>query len=145
MKFARIQDGKIAEIGHFDSIENRFHPSLVWVECPAEFSEGDLYDGQAFSHYTPPTPPPLTVADYTNAVQQHLDIAARQRNYDNIVSACSYAAAPNIFQAEGIAYLNWRAAVWQTCYGVLGAVEQELRPAPTIAELIAELPALVLP
>lgn len=145
MKFARIQDNRIAEIGEFDSIEGRFHPSLVWVECPAEFGEGDLYDGQAFSHYTPPAPPPPTVADFTAAVQNHLDAAARQRNYDNIVSACSYAAAPNIFQAEGIAYLNWRASVWQTCYGVLGAVEQALRPAPTIAELIAELPALVLP
>lgn len=145
MRFARIQDSRIAETGEFDSIEGRFHPSLIWVECPdPQFVEGDLYDG-TFSKYTPPAPPPLTVADYTQAVQNHLDAAARQRNYDNIVSACSYAAAPNVFQAEGIAYLNWRASVWQTCYGVLGAVEQALRPAPTIVELIAELPALVLP
>ena len=90
-------------------------------------------------------PPPLTVADYTAAVQRHLDAAARAKNYDDIVSACSYAAAPNLFQTEALAFLSWRAAVWAAGYGILGAVEQQLRPAPTVAELIAELPVLVLP
>lgn len=80
-----------------------------------------------------------------SAVQTHLDAAAQARGYDNIVSACSYAAATNAFQAEGVAYLNWRAAVWQYCYQVLAAVQAETRTAPTVTDLIAELPALVLP
>lgn len=143
--YARIENNTVAEVGTFDSIEGRFHPSLVWVECPAGTAEGDLYDGQGFSTPPAPVPPPLTVSDYTNAVQRHLDAAAQAKNYDNIVSACSYAAAPNVFQAEGLAFLAWRAAVWAAGYGILGAVEQQLRPAPTIAELIAELPVLVLP
>lgn len=79
------------------------------------------------------------------AVQNNLEAAARGRGYDNIVSACSYAAAANSFQAEGIAYLNWRAAVWQHCYQVLADVQAGARAAPTAAELIAELPVLVLP
>jgi hypothetical protein len=79
------------------------------------------------------------------AVQSHLDAAAQTRGYDNIVSACSYAAAANAFQAEGLAYLNWRAAVWQYCYTVLANVQAGSRVAPTVAELLTELPALVLP
>jgi hypothetical protein len=81
----------------------------------------------------------------TDAVQAHLDAAAQARGYDNIVSACSYAAAANAFQAEAVAYLNWRASVWQHCHLVLAAVQSGTRIAPTAAELITELPALVLP
>lgn len=81
----------------------------------------------------------------TEAVQAHLDAAARAKGYDNIVSACSYAAASNAFQAEGIACLKWRAAVWQRCYQVLADVQAGTRTIPTSADLIAELPALVLP
>jgi hypothetical protein len=79
------------------------------------------------------------------AVQAHLDAAANARGYDNIVSACSYAAAVNAFQSEGLAYLNWRAAVWQYCYSVLADVQAGNRVAPTASDLIAELPTLVLP
>lgn len=58
MRYARIQDGRIVELGYFDSIENRFHPSLVWVECPDEqFIEGDTFDGQVFSKALLPPPP----------------------------------------------------------------------------------------
>ena len=79
------------------------------------------------------------------AVQKHLDDAATARGYDNIVSACSYSASANAFQSEGIAYLNWRAAVWQHCYQVLADVQAGVRAVPTAAELIAELPVLALP
>lgn len=48
-KYARIQDGKVAEIFETDGrIEELFHPSLVWVECGQTVSVGDGYDGVAF-------------------------------------------------------------------------------------------------
>ncbi len=120
---------------------------------------------QDFGDETPPTlapeknlrwveyvapPPHVPTADeikaqLTWAVQRHLDTKAQERNYDNIVSACSYAAAVNPFQEEGLAYLNWRSSVWAYCYTVLAEVEAQTRPVPTAEELIAELPALVLP
>lgn len=86
-----------------------------------------------------------TVQQYADAVQAHLDAAAKTRNYDDIVSACSYAGAANPFQAEGIAFVAWRGDVWATCYEVMDEVQAGGRAAPTIAALIAELPALVLP
>lgn len=86
-----------------------------------------------------------TVREYTDAVQSHLDAAAQARNYDDIVSACSYAGAPNPFQAEGAAFVQWRGAVWASCYQIMAAVQEGQRTAPTIEGLIAELPALVLP
>jgi len=85
-----------------------------------------------------------TVAAYTNAVQTHLDMQARAKNYDDIVSACSYAGAPNPFQGEGQAFVKWRGDVWAKCYAIMAEVQGGQRPAPSIPDLIAELPELVL-
>lgn len=97
-----------------------------------------------------PAPAPTVeqiVAGLEEAVQSELDRRARERNYDGIVSACSYAGAPNPFQAESIAYLSWRASCWAYCYQVLADCQSRppKRAIPTGPELVAELPALVLP
>jgi hypothetical protein len=83
----------------------------------------------------------------TAAIQAELDRRARENGYDNIVSACSYAAqaAGEPFQAEGAAYLKWRSDVWSHAYAVLAEVEAGTRAMPTPAEAVAEMPALVLP
>lgn len=81
----------------------------------------------------------------TSAVQRHLDATAQARGYDSILSACSYAGAPNPFQAEGAAFLAWRGVVWATCYQVLADAQAGARPIPADDELIAELPVMVIP
>lgn len=97
-----------------------------------------------------PNPPPPTieqiVAQYTAAVQKHLDVFARTRNYDGIVSAATYATstAPK-FKAEGQYAVEARDATWVKCYEVLAAVESGSRPMPTLDELLAELPVLTWP
>lgn len=85
-------------------------------------------------------------AAFMQFVQEHLDARARERGYDGILSAASYATSVNPrFGPEGAAYRDWRDAVWSHCYQVLADVQASARPVPTEAELIAELPALVLP
>lgn len=81
---------------------------------------------------------------FKDAIQATLDDAARAKNYDDIVSACSYAGYPNAFQSEAIAFGQWRANVWAYGYSELDKVIAGTRPVPTIAEIITELPALVL-
>ena len=78
---------------------------------------------------------------HIEAVQNMLDNAAKAKNYDSILSACSYAAYPNPFQAEGQEFVAWRGAVWAKCYEILGEVEAGTRPAPTVPELLAEIAA----
>ena len=95
-------------------------------------------------------PPPPTaeqiVAQYTAAVQKRLDDFARTRNYDNIMSAATYATStvPK-FKAEGQYCVEARDATWAKCYEVLAAVEAGSRPMPTLEELLAELPVLTWP
>lgn len=79
---------------------------------------------------------------YTQQVQAHLDAKAQSRGYDNVVSACSYAAAPNNFQAESIAFITWRSAVWACLYQGFADVLAGNRTLPSVVELLAELPSL---
>ena len=72
-------------------------------------------------------------------------LIARAKGYDDNVSACSYAGYENVFQAEAIAFGQWLANVWAYGYAELDKMIAGTRPVPTIAEILAELPALVLP
>ena len=82
----------------------------------------------------------------TEAVQRRLDSIPRQRNYDGILSLCTYATSTNSkFQAEGQAGVVWRDAVWATCYTVMAEVAAQTRQKPTEAELLALLPTFAWP
>lgn len=102
--------------------------------------------GQPILVDPPPPTPEQIIANMTAAVQQHLDVKARERNYDGILSLCTYAASPNSkFAAEGQAGVEWRDAVWAKCYEILADVQAGTRPAPTAEQLIAELPGFTWP
>ncbi|KEA54153.1 phage domain protein [Mangrovibacter sp. MFB070] len=47
MSWARIENNEVVELTDIDPTE-RFHPSLIWVECPAEVLQGYTYDGTEF-------------------------------------------------------------------------------------------------
>lgn len=48
MKFARIENNKVVEILEMDSITNKFHPSLIFVECYTNTKVGDQYIDKQF-------------------------------------------------------------------------------------------------
>lgn len=62
MRFARIESGKVVEVGEFANIEGRFHPSLIWVECAPEVRVGWSFSGGVFT-----APPAPTAADIRTA------------------------------------------------------------------------------
>lgn len=80
-------------------------------------------------------------------VQEHMDRAARALRYDSIANAITYAEEPAVpkFQAEGRAFRAWRSLVWAKCYEILDQVLAGDRQVPSDEELVAQLPALVLP
>lgn len=82
----------------------------------------------------------------TDIIQAHLDTFARTRNYDNIMSAATYATStvPK-FKAEGQYAVEARDATWAKGYEILDEVLSGQRPMPTIEEVIAELPVLAWP
>lgn len=79
---------------------------------------------------------------YTDAIQNHMDAKAQEKNYDNIVSACSYAGYDNPFRAEGEAYGMWRASCWKYAYEQLALILGGSIEIPTVEAFIQELPLL---
>lgn len=126
----------------------------ITAEQHSELIEGQSQDKRIVAYENgfpvlvdpPPPTPEQIVAQYTAAVQKHLDDFARTLGYDGIMSACTYATStvPK-FKAEGQYAVEARDATWVKCYEVLAAVEAGSRPMPTLEELLTELPVLTWP
>lgn len=97
--------------------------------------------------YTPQPDPVMVKKEIVNATQQRLDIFAQTRNYDGVLSLCTYASSPNAkFQAEGQYGVEARDTTWTKLLNILAEVEAGTRPMPTgYAEIEPELPPLVWP
>lgn len=87
------------------------------------------------------------IEKFVNATQRRLDSFARTRNYDGILSACTYANSPiPKFNIEGSYCVDRRALTWAALYQILGEVQAGQRPIPeTFADIENDLPELVWP
>jgi hypothetical protein len=81
------------------------------------------------------------------ATQARLDDFARTRNYDGILSVCTYATSTvTKFQTEGQYCVEARDATWATLYTMLAEVQAGTRPIPSgYQDIEPELPALTWP
>ena len=87
------------------------------------------------------------IASVTQSVQQRLDDFAKTRNYDGILSACTYATStvPK-FQSEGQYAVNARDVTWAKLYEVMAEVESGTRPVLSgYSDIEPELPVLEWP
>jgi hypothetical protein len=93
-----------------------------------------------------PKPPGLQDV-VTSATQARLDAFAQTRNYDGILSACTYASSTVLkFAKEGQYAVNARDATWSALYTLLGEVQAGTKPAPDgFKDVEPLLPVLVWP
>lgn len=126
-------------------ISQEYHAELLAAQSAGKVIswDGDLPTAE--------DPPALSfeqeVVVFKTAIQAHMDAAAKAAGYDDIKTAVTYAEEPSVakFQAEGQAFRAWRSLVWAYGYEQLALVASGGRTKPTVAELVAELPKLVLP
>jgi hypothetical protein len=135
------------------------HPQFGWIPFTAspddiEQTGRDIYTQAAAGDYGPvapytaPAKPPSQIqSEIVAATQQRLDTFAQTRNYDGVLSLCTYASSPNPkFQAEGQYGVEARDATWSKLLEILAEVEAGTRPMPTgYADIESELPPLVWP
>lgn len=100
----------------------------------------------AFEASRQPAPSTPTPELYAAAISAHLDAAARARGYDGTLSIATYvgSSVPQ-WAAEAAAFAAWRDAVWTYAYAEMAKVQAGQRAQPTVADLIAELPAITWP
>lgn len=87
------------------------------------------------------------LSSITNDIQLRLDTFAKTRNYDGILSACTYATSsvPK-FQTEGQYCVDSRDSTWATSYTIFADVQAGARPMPSgYADIESELPVLAWP
>lgn len=78
---------------------------------------------------------------FKEKTQELLDAKAREKGYDDILSACSYAGYDNDFRAEGESFGIWRAKVWKYGYALLEAISKGKKELPkSFEELMKDLP-----
>jgi hypothetical protein len=87
--------------------------------------------------------PAQTQVDYASAIQFHVDSVAKARGYSDGVALASYVSSTvNSWTAEAVAFVAWRDAVWTYSHTELAKVLAGERAQPTVAEFLAELPAM---
>lgn len=125
-------------LGAFDGAE----PPVGSIEVPSAPSDArQPWTGSAWGSI------PVTAEDFKAAIQAHMDAAAVAIGYDDIKTAVTYADEPSVtkFQNEGRAFRAWRSQCWAYGYQEMDKVLVGQRQMPTVSEMIAELPLLVLP
>ena len=85
------------------------------------------------------------IAELTQVIEAHYDAIAQTKRYDNRFTCALRAGYTGPFQAEGVAFAQWMDTCNAYGYQVMADCLAALRPVPTEAELIAELPPIVWP
>jgi hypothetical protein len=84
---------------------------------------------------------PITQEYFISIVDIAISTKIKEYGYDSIVSACSYSNS-NIqkFKEEGIAFSNWRDALWAYCFQLLEQVTSGAIQAPEPDIFLQNLP-----
>lgn len=87
----------------------------------------------------------LTKEEIIKNVQVYLDTAAQVREYDNMLSLCTYATSTvEKFRIEGQCGVEFRDVVWTKTYELLGKIEDGTLPMPeTYQQFLEQLPEIV--
>lgn len=90
--------------------------------------------------------PAAMQAVIVEAVKQHFDQVANEKQYDNLLTIDTYkgSSVPQ-WAAEHAAYFAWRDQCWLILYQILADVQAGLRPIPTPDQVISELPVIQWP
>ncbi|MFN3440837.1 MAG: hypothetical protein ACK4Z3_00395 [Rhizobium rosettiformans] len=129
------------------SIATEAENSAIVFCVPASVKTADeVLDLYAVAVASLSEPQPATVSDYEDAIQVHIDGAARSKLFRDGGTLASYVASTNPqWSAEAQAFVAWRDQVWAYAYQELARVVAGDREQPTVEEILTELPEIVWP
>ncbi|KQV83224.1 hypothetical protein [Rhizobium sp. Root1220] len=87
-----------------------------------------------------------TIAAYQGAIQNLIDATAISKQFNDGVTLASYIGSTvDVWKDQATAFVAWRDNVWQYAYAELAKVQEGVRPQPTIADFLLELPEMLWP
>lgn len=109
----------------------------AWSPDPTKIVTSEMKAGEARTR---------AKSEFQIAIQLHIDQTAKARSYGDGNSLAGYvnSTIPK-WSAEATAFVAWRDQVWVYSYAELDKALSGQRPIPTIADFIAELPAISWP
>jgi hypothetical protein len=165
MKIAKLIDGELTIFDHsslfphtsFPSsgpnddflLENDVFKVIDYMPFDSETQklqqvEPYLYENIVFTVSVVSMGPDELIRKIVDKTQERLDGFAATRNYDGILSACTYATSGiDSFRLEGLRAVQLRDQTWATLYSLLAEVQSGIRPPPTrfsdVENLLPEL------
>lgn len=83
------------------------------------------------------------IREFSIELQNHIDIIARNKNYDNGFACASYANSTNAtWKQEAEDFIAWRDSCWQYAIDVQNDVESGSIETPTLEDFITNAPTL---
>lgn len=137
MKAAQLTNNIVTNVIVVDSLD--VIPGLI---DGTNANIGDTWDGTQFIKPAPPLP---TLEDYDAALTAHLDSVAQSRRWADRISLMSRAGFVGPWQADAIAFGQWADGCNVIGYQLLADFQAGNIPQPTIAEMLALMPAMVWP
>lgn len=142
MRYAQIENGKVVNVLELAEGKTEWQGLLV---VPSETAGiGDSYVGDEFVRPDPepdPETPEQTRARLEAELDYHLDEVARSYGYRSVDAILSYLNSTNpTWNMQANAFNEFRDDFWLGAIQIQNDVEAGLRPVPTSAEMVAELP-----
>ena len=83
------------------------------------------------------------IAEIKLAVQNTLDLKAKEKDYDTAVSLASYVTSTDDeFHEQANRFIAWRDQCWRKCFEIIGLFNNGDIPMPTVGEVLRQLPTL---
>lgn len=86
-----------------------------------------------------PPPPPLTAADFRDALYRHFDATAQKDQWDNRMTFMQRASFPGQYQQLSLSFCAWIDACEVFALGLLAGVQAGTEPAPENEEAFLAL------
>jgi len=122
---------------------------MLRTDLGADIADYEALIATVEAGIVPPPPKPVEEiqAEVVAGTQARLDAFACTRNYDGILSACTYATSGvTQFSVEGQYCVTARDVTWAALYTLMAEVQAGTRPMPSgYADVEPLLPALVWP
>ena len=134
------------QLGYVLRGDSDYTPEIDITALDIEYINGGSPTNEQFHVAASSALKQIIIREYSRALQNHIDMTARDKSYENGWACSSYMASTNqVWQVEAQAFIAWRDLVWQYPIDIYDQVEAGVIEPPTLENFIENSPLMVWP